>query len=463
MSRLCIVTLVAVLCLVASSAAASTANNDDSCDITVAPAATLLLPFFDVDVTQPGAETTLFTITNVTSAPQIAHVTIWTDWAYPLLTFNLFLTGYDVQSVNLYDVIVRGVVAPGNQAATSPRLIAGPGSQPGIDESNPNLSREACPGTTLKPELVEAVQWALRTGLYNVGSTTVCGTRRVGGTHTNARGYLTIDVVASCSSLLPTNPAYYSMQILFDNALIGDYQQLSGDSLASATPMVHIRAIPEGGPAGFVPEGTTSLPYTFYDRYTPATNRKIDRRVPLPSAFAVRWIDNRAGGMETRYKIWREGWVSGEDAKTCTGVVPNFYTTLTEIIRFDEHENSFANTAAVSCAPYCHLLYPSSSASFLVRSSDVTFFPGNAGSPDIAGWLYLNLNNQPPAPFSLPPRPPPYEPARPSQNWVTAVMYAQGRYAVEFDGAQLGNGCSPGFGYPSRQIGPAAGGTNATP
>src|SRR5262245_9397189 len=80
----------------------TTTNNADSCEIVVAPAATLLLPIFDVNLTAAAGagETTLFTITNVSNAPQIAHVTVWTDWSFPILDFNIFLTGYDVQAVN---------------------------------------------------------------------------------------------------------------------------------------------------------------------------------------------------------------------------------------------------------------------------------------------------------------------------------------------------------------------------
>src|SRR5690242_5884147 len=90
----------------------STTNNDDSCDISTAPAATLLLPYFEVDINSQAttAQTTLFTITNVTQIPQIAHVTVWTDLSFPVLDFNIFLTGYDVQGINLYDVIARGFV-----------------------------------------------------------------------------------------------------------------------------------------------------------------------------------------------------------------------------------------------------------------------------------------------------------------------------------------------------------------
>src|SRR5512138_869711 len=74
-----------------------TTNNDDSCDIGVAPAATLLLPFFQVDLGTAGTgRTTIFSVTNVSPYAQIAHVTVWTDWSFPVLDFNLFLTGYDV-------------------------------------------------------------------------------------------------------------------------------------------------------------------------------------------------------------------------------------------------------------------------------------------------------------------------------------------------------------------------------
>src|SRR5882724_5265859 len=92
----------------------TTTNNDDACDISVAPAATLLLPYFEVDFNSPAtsARTTLFTITNTSRVPQIAHVVVWTDWSFAALDFNVFLTGYDVQSVNLYDLFGRGIIAP---------------------------------------------------------------------------------------------------------------------------------------------------------------------------------------------------------------------------------------------------------------------------------------------------------------------------------------------------------------
>ena len=100
----------------------ATTNNDDSCDIALQPAATLLLPYFEVDVEAPSvsAVQTLFTVQNVSSLPQIANVTLWTDWGFPAFNFPIFLTGYDVQPVSLYDLFVRGALPATSSGATVP-------------------------------------------------------------------------------------------------------------------------------------------------------------------------------------------------------------------------------------------------------------------------------------------------------------------------------------------------------
>src|SRR5258708_27802230 len=99
--------------------------------------------------------------------------------------------------------------------------------------------------------------------------------------------------------------------------------------------MVHIRAVPEGGGAGAnVPTG---LPYTFYDRYTPAATRTFDRRQPLPSTFAVRNIQGGTGAFATNYMIWREG-LTGARASGASHI-NNSFMPLAEVIRFAEHQN----------------------------------------------------------------------------------------------------------------------------
>src|SRR5436305_3746895 len=143
----------AMLALLAATAAGGTSttlkpattNNDDSCDISVLPAATLLLPYFEVDPLerQTTARTTLFTIQNTTAMPQIARVTLWTDWSYPMLTFNVFLTGYDVQSINLYDILARGTIAPAAVGRAGTSNTTRPGMLSFANDQNPHFLADA--------------------------------------------------------------------------------------------------------------------------------------------------------------------------------------------------------------------------------------------------------------------------------------------------------------------------------
>jgi hypothetical protein len=248
-------------------------DNDDTCDVKVGPAATLLLPYFEVDPVNAGGQTTLFTVTNVTRFPQIAHVTLWTDWGYPVFAFNLYLTGYDVQAINLADILRVGVIAPpnGTPSTTTPGSLSA-GASPNFAAS---LNCGGIPGV-FPATVAAALRSVLTTGTANPPVDPGSSCSVAGGVHANAIGYATIDVVSNCTNRLPSDPLYYTTDLLFDNVLIGDYQQLGPHPAGTITasfdaggnPMVHIRAVPEGGSAGSnVPTG---LPYTFYDRYTPA-------------------------------------------------------------------------------------------------------------------------------------------------------------------------------------------------
>ena len=84
----------------------------------------------------------------------------------------------------------------------------------------------------------------------------------------------------------------------------------------------------------------TNLPYTFYDRFTnlaPGGVRTFDRRQPLPSVFAARWISGGAAGFETHYKIWREGKTGAADG--CDQYTRNGSLPVAWMVRFDEDEN----------------------------------------------------------------------------------------------------------------------------
>jgi hypothetical protein len=468
--------------------APTTTNNDDSCDIGVAPAATLLLPYFEVDIKSSAttARTTIFSITNTSALPQIAHVVVWTDWSFPALDFNIFLTGYDVQPINLYDVLARGIIAPGSTggATGSGTSIATPvptnptaGSQPAANTANANFSLTNPPSKTcaagslpgvIPAPLLADVQSILTTGKASGAGIATCAGTQVGGVHANAIGYITIDVANTCSTSLPIQFTYFSSEILFDNVLIGDYQDVNPNpatgNYAGGNPLVHIRAIPEGGPnTGLTSVVPTNLPFTFYDRYTANTlgfPRTVDRRQPLPVAFAARYIQGGTGNFNTNYKIWREG-LTGSSA-ACSAYASNSNIGIAEIVRFDEHENATVQGSGVIISP------PPPGAPGLPETSSTptsssVFPPTFSGTSDLGGWMYLNLNNGGSAVYSAQRSgftTGAVAPARTqSQNWVIISMFAEGRYSVDFDAAWLGNGCSPAPALTSAGgvIGPAGG------
>src|SRR5207302_1438357 len=152
-----------------------------------------------------------------------------------------------------------------------------------------------------------------------------------------------VDVVNSCTKISPLDPAYYAKTLLYDNVLTGDFERIVPDKLignyAGGNPLVHIRAIPEGGPAG---SAATGLPYTFYDRMTPSGARHIDRRQPLPSTFAARFIEGGTAAFHTEYTMWREAATAA--AAGC--VSANASVPYLSIVRYDEYENPTVGAGA---------------------------------------------------------------------------------------------------------------------
>jgi hypothetical protein len=445
--------LVLFAVVLAVPAFAATTANDSSCDIALQPAATLLVPYFEVAASQPPsvARTTLITITNVTNQPQIANVTLWSSLDRPVLNFPVFLTGYDVQALNLYDVLARGIIAPpaGTSNATTP------GSRSGVNSANPhflasaeqNCSRNAIP-VTLPASILASVVQALTT--RPAANCSFAGATP----EALATGYVTIDVVATCTFENASSANYWNV-LLYDNVLTGDYEIVSPNATtgnyAEGNPMVHIRAVPEGGAAGSTT--VSPLPFTFYDRLTPDGKRRTDRRQPLPSTFLSRFIEAGPAAFDTQLMLWREG-LTGP-LGTCDPAVND--TVVAEIVRFDERENPTVRVATNGTIGNAESIHTASGDLFPPTTSDV------------GGWLYLNLNNGGSAAYSADPR---YDLTsgsstirgfRQSQAWVAPRMAAEGRYAVSFDATALGNGCSPAPASPTmaaagatvRPIGPS--------
>jgi len=410
-----------IIAALAWNAGAVTTDNDASCDVAVMPAATLLLPYFEVDLDDRTGETTLFTVTNVTNVDQIARVTLWTDYAYPVINFNIYLTGYDVQSINLFDLIGRGVIAPDQGTGTD---VSKRGQY-----SDPNTAIDVTQCTRLPgnidPVYLDIFRDAFMEGrIDSIG--TIQGCADIGGEHDRAVGYVTIDVVATCDVTDATDAEYWTT-IRYDNVLIGDYQQLNvREASAQGGPMVHIRAIPEGGTA----EARARLfrydvfERTFYSRYQSPLTPNLDGRQPLPSTFAARWIRGGTSLYQTSLKIWREG-STGPDAP-CGELSANGALEFREAVVFDENENA-AGAVPPILLPNNPYPDPAFRATSRTLVTDESLYPQLTNGA-IGGWLYLNLDRA--------------GDDHAAQSWVISSMRALGRFSTDIDATALGNGCS---------------------
>ena len=388
------------------------------------PAATLLLPYFAVDLDDPQALTTLFSINNASAAPAIAHVTLWTDLSVPTLDFNVYLTGYDVVTFNLRDLFTTGATPQTEHVndgdAISPvgdfSLVTNPisGVGPGSTSCNGQL-----PLPNLPPSLLAHIR-AAHTGNASSQFSGLCSGVDYGDNV--ARGYITIDNVNFCTLDFPGDTGYFiaggqgaANNI---NQLWGDYFYVNAvENFAQGETLVHLEASNALGAAN----------YTFYRRYSGGA----DQREGMTSTFAVRYVDGGGFTGGTGLAVWR-------DAKrtinpfSCALTAPTPYPLAqNQIVIFDESENpDVPDIPPFSPPPPGDFLVPFPWESQLTRVGSDDF-----PIPFDFGWLYLNLN------WAVAGSQVPFEPLM--QNWVTAVMDANGRFSVGFDAIQLDNVTDP--------------------
>lgn len=385
-----------------------------------------------MDIEDDTGETTLFSVTNVTNVTQILQITVWTDLGYPVISYNAYLTGYDVQSTSLGDVIRGGFI--GSRTSTGSETVR----RGQYSDRNPDIDDNNCvllPGP-MPQFFIDRVKAALTMGRTSAvpGNPQFPASDKVGNIHENAVGYVTIDVVAACRAAWgPGDPGYID-GLRLDNVLIGDYQQVhSSMDYAQVNPMVHIRAIPEGGsyaqrradPARY----RSRFPQTFYSRFMDPATPTADARQPLPSQFAIHWINGTTGDFKTTLKIWRQS-VRGSNYD-CQKLEDNGAIRVAESVTFDDRENGegfvLSHCSVTTCIGDPYVRLPSTSR---IDISDSDIFPQRTVQESIAGWMYLNLDDGVPANGA-------------HQNWVVTSMRAEGRFSGDMDAIHLGNGCSP--------------------
>lgn len=392
----------------------------DVCTLDAVPAATLLLPYFEVDLDDAQGVTTLFSVNNASAAPVIAHVSMWTDLSVVTLDFDLYLTGYDVVTLNLRDIFVNGRIP-----ATGPANLTGASAATGegaysfnsvVPASCANSFPASADGFIDIPASLVTLAQQAHTGQAVSRFGGACG----GVNHGDniARGYITVDVVNQCSVQFPNSPGYFDTIAGFENVLWGDFFLVDpANNFAQGETLVHL----EADQAAFGVDD-----YTFYGRYVSFTG--TDAREPLPSTYATRYIQNAVFTGGTELICWRDPKVNVSPFSCGLGAPSPFPLGQEEVVIFDEDENP----ELIEESP----ISPVEEFEFAACPWETqrAIVGGNAipASPD-AGWLYMNLNNTVAgAPLN------PY-----AQAYVMPIMSANGLFSVGFDAIQLNDLCNP--------------------
>ena len=437
-----ILVLAAMLALVGPAAA-------EICTIDDVPAATLLLPYFEVDLASQNGVQTLFSINNASASAAVAHVTLWTDQSIPTLDFDVYLTGYDVQTINLYDIFHFGNLPRTADAGADTSGTISPKGFLSQDINFPGSSGP-CVAAYTNPVLdgtrISNLQ-AAHTG-HNAPAYGGCLGANYGDNI--ARGYVTVDSVTQCNLLFPSSATYFSGGIADTrNILWGDYFYVnSAQNFAQGETLVHVESCTGStGPvvfSGYVGNGAGFCPftpgeYTFYGRYAAVAGQ--DQREPLSTTFATRYINGGVFNGGTDLIVWRDSKTipTGANGPHSCATVPSWFPlNQSDVVAFDEQENptDLCFTGDVVSPPL-----GGAETCFPLEAQRVSLSGGNLiGSdptpPTPFGWIYLNLNSTVSGIT--------YPAANPAimQNWVTTVMDADGRFSVGFDAIQLDSACA---------------------
>jgi|HubBroStandDraft_3_1064219.scaffolds.fasta_scaffold06125_2 hypothetical protein len=412
--------------LALSPAAGSAGVLAGNCRVATQPAATLLIPYFSVDLVHPLGRTTLFSLNNASARPALARVVLWTDWGVPTLAFDVYLTGYDVQTINVRDLFHGDVPVTGGAASpvgplsqqgtalpgcggTTAAAGAGPQSVGvPLDASSMQFLRAAHTGQPLPPGAAAAGSTRSAT------SGPACAASGAEGAAT-ASGYITADVVTGCSGTTissylhtPADPAYFQHggaglasdnNVLWGEVIYLDQRQNQAHSQAA----VAVVADPD-----FFHPGD----YTFYGRYVGFDGR--DDRMPLSSLYYVQYIDGRPFTSGSDVVVWRDNRIASVAAQPC-GKAPSWAPLgENQLVVFDEQENPTAIQH---------------SNAFPLATQKV-----HVGSPVLAaaphtGYLMLDLW---------------HADQTHAQAWVGVVMSAGGRFSVGHEATRMDDLCNFG-------------------
>ncbi len=394
----------------AGSAQAALCSNDP------VPAATLLAPYFEVDscAVPAGGRSSRLHVYNTGAAPQLAHVTLWTNTALPAFDFDIYLNGYASQEIDL-----RGLLCDGNLPRTGTG-IGQPGRRaaPEVTFAGCNTTNAASSGSPVYgdgsiPAAARAHLQAWFSGRPSPQGGQ-CGSVAAGGDLMT--GYITVDNVDRCNAPV-AGEAGFADALERGNTLAGRMLVL----WPSQNSSFGYAAVAIEAASGVQLAGQR----TFYD-FDPSG---ADAREPLASTYGVDY--SRAGTDSATLVMWRGTGQIG--TPFACSAKPSWYP-----LDFSNY-TGFSTRSAFAVDDLGH-------AAILQRSPPLaplaTQRVETAGGFE-AGWLQLNFEHS-----RLPGN------AFGGQAWVMRVATTNGRYEREEPGAALDSGCD-GPAFDNVSAGPA--------
>jgi hypothetical protein len=395
------------------------------------PAATLLLPYFEVNLDDPNGLTTLFSVNNASATAVVAHLVIWSDLAVPVFNLDVYLTGYDVQTINLRDLIGRGGLP---QTASAGQDLTDIVSPKGIFSQDINF--QSCDGR-LPPQPMSAAELAhlqaALTGRASPLAGGLCLGRYLGDRV--ARGYVTADTVRGCTARQPGDAGYFADathigDVTDQNVLWGTWYIVNAvHDYAQGGTMAAIEA------AAADPATSTPGNYTFYGRYVGWS--AADHREPLATSFAAQYAVGSTFGGAADLIVWRDTKVV--QAPFACAAPPAWYPMSQEgLTIFDEEEHpNVAFTFPINNPPPPLTPFAAATQRTRIGGADIPV-------PFNFGWLDLELNGTS-AGVSQPSADP-----LARQAWVMAVQSADGRYATGAEAFRLDSACAASHRVPGQ-------------
>jgi hypothetical protein len=414
-------TLAGLLLLASLSGAASA----EVCKIDDVPAATLLLPYFEVDLNDPSGINTLFAIGNAVDAATLVNVTLWTDWGVPTAAFPVYLTGWDVETLSVRDLL----------AGRFPRT-ASSGQDPGDTVSpqgsySQDVNFTSCAGILPLPAQAEpTVVEHLRRAHTGQSSSTLGGCAGLAEGDGKARGFITVDVVHGCSltAVFPSDVGYFgpggraaSLNVLFGDFLFVDSRQNS----ARGAQLVRL----EASPGRFQPGQQT-----FYGRFLHGraqSYQAVDDREPLASTWGMRYLRGGIFDAGSSFLVWRDpGKPTGP--VTCGGDLDA--ATGEDLLVFDEDENALLPESCPILCPPQQIPRNLRAVAQRLPIDDIGVnggFSGIVPVPYDFGWMLFQFGH------SL------ATTSTPAQAWVGVELEASGRFSVGTVATPLDSACGP--------------------